>query len=136
MAFVGLPLAMVLLTAVDFGMRASYHNRLRSAAREGAILAEYQPGLVAGCPGGIEDIEDRVVGHEPELATRPGWGFRVVAYPSDVELPRMCDTDGAAVGPGSKVAVEVYAVHEASSPLTGLLMDDEVTARAVVMVQG
>lgn len=136
MAFIGLPLAMLLLMAVDVGLRASYHNRLRSAAREGAIMAEYQPGLVSGCPAGIEDIEDRVVGHDPELSARPDWRFRVVSYPSMAELPRLCDTDGGVVGPGSKVAVEVEAEHSAISPFTRALFGETVTARAVVMVQG
>jgi hypothetical protein len=136
MAFVALPVAMVLFTAVDFGMRAEYHNRLRSAAREGAVMAEYTPGLVSGCPTGIEDIDDRILGHDPELLELTNYGFRVVAYPSGVELPRVCDTDGAPVAPGTKIAIEVFADHPAASPLSKWVLPTRVTARAVVVVQG
>lgn len=132
----GLPLAMLLFTAVDFGMRAQYNNRLRSAAREGAIMAEYQAGLVAGCPAGIEDIEDRIIGHDPGMLDLENFGYRVVAYPSDVELPKVCDTTGSPLPPGSKVAVEVYADHPPASPLSTWILPREVTGRAVVVIQG
>jgi hypothetical protein len=135
MAFVALPLAMVLLTAIDFGTRASYYNRLRSAAREGAMLAEYTPGMVTGCPVGIDDVEDRILGHEPELAELDGFEYRVVIQSSKVELPRQCLTAGS-VPPGTKIAVEVTADHAPISMLTQWVLPPKVTGRAVVVVQG
>ncbi len=131
-----LPLSMVVFSALDFGVRAGYHNRLRNAAREGAALAEFSPGRVSGCPAGIDDIEGRIRKQDPDLVELPNFGFRVTTHSGGVALPMTCDLDAPPVAPGTKVAVEVFVDHDPSSPLSDAFLDPTVTARAVVVVQG
>lgn len=135
LAVVLLPVAMVVFTSLDFGVRAKYNNRLRNAAREGAAVAEYFPGRVAGCPAGFEDIESRIRAQDPGLVTLPGFGF-TVKTPSGTVIPAACDLDAQPVPPGGKVIVEVTATHGPASLFGDAFLDSTVVARVVVVVQG
>lgn len=113
--------AMMVLTAVDLGRTAQYQNRMLSAAREGAMLAQLTPAAVdSGCRGD-RNITDRTNEANAAITQNPGYSVTVAKKTAGSTVPYTGCTvpsDGLTVAPGDHVVVTVTADITMSSPIS------------------
>lgn len=135
LALILFPLTMIVLGAIDLGVRASDSNRLRAAAREGAAVAQYTPHRV-DCGGDSNSIRARVLAHHPDLASDTNLQIRVTAANGSTLTGCAPPAGPNPAPPGTNVTIEVSTTQRPLSMLSRAFLDDRVVARIVVVVQG
>ncbi len=136
-------LALIVFGTIDLGRVFRLNTRLANAAREGAGTGQFDPYRVdTGCRGHA-NVVDRVKDEDAGLATLPGFVVRVFKRDSVtgslVPPGGITGCDPAAptvtIVPGDRVVVQVEAVLDALTPLSGRA---HITVRGSheVVVQG
>lgn len=121
-------LAILVFGTIDLGRVFRLSTRLENAAREGATgIAAFSPFRVdSGCRGHA-NVVDRVKDEDTALGAEPGFAVKVFKRDSGTGalVPpggiTGCDatTPGVTVAPGDRIVVQVEAVFDALSPVTG-----------------
>jgi hypothetical protein len=142
LALIIVPLVTIVFSAIDYGRMARFQNRLRNAAREGAAVAQYNPGWVGpsngtGCSATSgRNIIDRASNQDPVLATFQNFDVRIWKDGSNTQFPEgVCTTSyPTGVAPGDRIKVQVEASISTMAPLTRALWGSTVLLKGVAYV--
>jgi Flp pilus assembly protein TadG len=130
-------LALLVFGTIDLGRAYRLNIRLEAAAREAAGFAQTQPNEVV-CAGPFNDIGDFAVAEDPDLASYPGFEWRVFGNDGG-ELASTCRSSSpllpAQVTSGQKVRVQVGATFSVLTPLVSNIVGSEITMTASASVR-
>lgn len=129
-------LAVLLLGMVDLGRAYSLQNRLRNAAREGALYLQTHPlQQVEGATlcADPDNAEDHALSELSAAADSEDSGYTVAFSPSTA-----CGIASTSLEPGDMVTVTVSAQFELITPLIGQIVGSpiQIDESVEVVIQG
>lgn len=136
-------LAVIILSSIDLGRTASFHNKMSNAAREGAAVAQFTPRAVdSGC-NGDRNIVDRVRKQNESLASESGYTVTVAKKDASTGVLTpytgcSTTTPSMSFGPGDRIVVTVQVDLALSGPASKAFLGDraQLERSAELVVQG
>jgi Flp pilus assembly protein TadG len=136
-------LAMIVLSSIDLGRTASFHNKMSNAVREGAGIAQFSPTAVdSGC-NGDRNVLDRLRKQNESLADEQGYTVTVAKKnPSTGALTPYtgCTTTTPALTfvPGDRIVVTVEIELKMFGPMSMAFVGNvaQLHRSAELVVQG
>jgi Flp pilus assembly protein TadG len=136
-------LAVIVLSSIDLGRTASFHNKMSNAAREGAGVAQFSPTAVSSGCNGDRNILDRVRKQSESLSGEPGYSVTVAkksATTGALTPYTGCTTTTPALtfAPGDRVVVTVEIDVAMLGPMSMAFVGNSahLERSAEVVVQG